>query len=68
MANYDDWKATEPDHDRWHHAAICQKVGCTNPITFPNYEVWCSECLVEHERRQRKIAEEMAQYDTQVRR
>ena len=67
MANYDDWKSDEPDEDRWHRSVPCQKIGCTNPVTFPDFEVYCSFCIAEAEERKRRQWAEIQAYE-QVRR
>jgi hypothetical protein len=60
---YDNWRTTEPDDDRWLRRPRCQKIGCDNAITFPDFETLCNEHLIEAERLQRRLAEEFAQYD-----
>ena len=48
----DGWN--EPDPNRWEPRPICQKVGCTNELTFPDYDVYCVFCIAEAEERKRK--------------
>lgn len=64
---YDDWKTTEPD-EPWARSVQCQKVGCTNSVTFPDFEVWCTTHILEHEQRQRELAEQNDLYEVRVRR
>lgn len=58
IMGYDDWKTTEPDDDRWYYGVPCMTIGCQNDVTFPDYgEQYCTNCLVERERKSREETE-----------
>ena len=61
----DGWN--EPDPDRWEARPRCQKIGCDNEISFPDFETFCSFCIAEAEERKRRQWAEIQAYE-QVRR
>lgn len=65
MSTNDDYKTTEPDEDRWHRSVQCQKVGCSNPVTF-DFEIYCSSCIREAEARAKQFMEELAAYGSEI--
>jgi len=60
---FDDWKTTEPDEDRWEPRYQCQKVGCNNLVTFPDFEVYCTSCIAAAEERKRRQWEEIKAFE-----
>jgi hypothetical protein len=51
--SYDDWKTTEPD-EPWARGQKCATRGCEHWVTFPDFESYCTNCLVEHERKRKE--------------
>lgn len=54
--SYDSWKTTEPD-EPWSRGQKCATRGCENFVTFPDFEAFCTNCLVERERKSREETE-----------
>jgi len=55
--NYDTWKAAQPDEDRWENLK-CATPDCDNSVVFPDFEVFCTNCLVTHEHKRRILREQ----------
>ena len=65
-ANYDAWKTTEPEpFERW---VKCLTRGCDHAVTFPDFESYCTSCLVEHERERERLQRQSELVENLVRR
>lgn len=66
MRSYDDWKQTEPDEPNTR--VRCASLGCENRVTFPDFELYCTNCLVKFEQRRKELAKQSQLQDVTVRR
>ena len=66
--NYDTWKAHDPRDDDDYRGLRCATPHCENVVTFPDFEVYCSLCLLKQGERRTQLKAQLALTENRIRR
>lgn len=57
--NYDDWKAHDPtDDEDYNRPTPCATKDCDGTVTFPDFQSFCSRCLIRFDERKKQLEEQ----------